>query len=113
MAYELELPADSRVHNVFHVSCLKKVLGQNVVPSILLPPLDDEGKLILVPESILDSREKQLCRRVIREYMIKWKYFPVEDVTQEGEVILQHPTLRLLEAKQFQEGQTVMSPFWR
>ena len=27
MAHELELPTDSRVHNVFHVSQLKKVLG--------------------------------------------------------------------------------------
>ncbi|XP_059071119.1 uncharacterized protein LOC131055411 [Cryptomeria japonica] len=58
LAYELELPADSRVHNVFHVLRLKKALGQHVVPSTVLPPLDDEGKLILVPESILDSREK-------------------------------------------------------
>ena len=50
MAYELELPTDSRVHNVFHVSRLKKVLGQHVVPSAVLPPLDDEKKLVLVPE---------------------------------------------------------------
>ena len=72
-----------------------------MVSSIVLPPLDDEVKLILVPESILDSREKQLRRRVIREYLVKWKDLPIEDATWEGEVILQHPTLRLLEAKQF------------
>ena len=101
MAYELELPANSRVHNVFHVSCLKKVLGQNVMPSTVLPPLDDEGKLILVSESILDSREKQLRRRVIKEYLVKWKDLPIEDATWEGEVILQCLALRLLEAKQF------------
>ena len=97
----MELPADSRVHNVFHLSRLKKVLGQNVMPSVVLPPLDDEGKLILVPESILDSREKQLHRRVIREYLVKWKDLPIEDATWEGEVILKHPALRLLAAKQF------------
>jgi hypothetical protein len=110
VAYELELPADNRVHNVFHVSRLKKALGQNVVPSAVLPPLDDEGKLILVLESILNSKEKQLRRRVIREYLIKWKDLPIEDATWESEEILQHPELRLLGDKQFPEGRTIMSP---
>lgn len=30
VAYELELPSRSWGHNVFHVSCLKKALGQQV-----------------------------------------------------------------------------------
>ena len=30
MAYKLELPASSRVHLVFHVSCLKKVMGEKL-----------------------------------------------------------------------------------
>lgn len=28
VVYELELPSDSRIRNVFHVSCLKKAIGQ-------------------------------------------------------------------------------------
>lgn len=57
MACELELPESSKVHNVFHVSCLKKVLGNNVIPSFELPPLDEEGKLVLVPNEVIDYRE--------------------------------------------------------
>ena len=41
--------------------------------------------------------------------MVKWKELPIEDVTWEGEQVLQHPSLHLLEDKQFEAGRTVMS----
>lgn len=47
VAYELELPENNRIHNIFLVSRLKKVLGQKIAPCLELPPLDDEGKLVL------------------------------------------------------------------
>ena len=98
------------MHNIFHVSHLKKVLGHHIVPYTLLPPLDDEGKLILVSKAIINFKERNLRQCTIREYSVKWKDFPVEDVTWENEEILQHLDMKLLEDKQFRGGQTIMSP---
>lgn len=69
MTYELELPTNSRIHNVFHVSHLKKVLGQHITSCPKLPPLDDKGKLVLEPEGIIDMREKKLRNKVIPKYL--------------------------------------------
>jgi len=76
VAYALELPENSRIHNVFHVSCLKKALGKHIRPSSDLPPLDDEGKLILEPETILEFEGRRVRKRIIQEYLIKWKNLP-------------------------------------
>jgi hypothetical protein len=110
VAYELELPEGSKIHNVFYVSCLKKALGQQITTSAELPPLDEEGQLVLVPEEVLEVREKKLWNRVIREYLVRWRQLPAEDATWESEQILQHPNLQLLGDKQSWEGTTVMSP---
>ena len=52
MAYKLELPNSSRVHPFFHVSCLKKVIGDKLPFQTMLPELNEEGKIILDPEDI-------------------------------------------------------------
>ncbi|XP_059064689.1 uncharacterized protein LOC131856783 [Cryptomeria japonica] len=99
VAYEVELPPGGKIHNVFHVSCLKKALGQHITVSPDLPPMDAEGKLTLVPEEILEVRERQLRSKMIREYLVRWRNLPVEDATWEGEAILQHLALQLLVGK--------------
>ncbi|XP_042942778.1 uncharacterized protein LOC122276959 [Carya illinoinensis] len=40
VAYRLCLPSDSLLHPVYHVSSLKKKLGEHVTPIATLPPVD-------------------------------------------------------------------------
>jgi hypothetical protein len=63
----------------------------------------------LVLEEVLEKRERRLRSRVIRECLVIWRGLPVKDATWEGENILQHLGLMLLEEKQSWEGRTVMS----
>ena len=88
----------------------KNVIDQHIVPSVGLPPLDVEGKLVFVPTEVIEIKERKLCNKSIRQYLVHWKGFPYEVATWEGESILQDPAQRLLEGKQSQEGKTVMSP---
>ena len=70
VAYELDFLAKIKIYNFFHASCLKKVVGKWIVASEDLPPLDDEGHLVFVPENVLMGRERKLRNTRIKEYLI-------------------------------------------
>jgi hypothetical protein len=88
MDYKLEFPPYPRVHPVFHVSCLKKVIGDNIPVQTIFPEINEEGKIILEPETILEARIKQLKNRAITKFLIKWKSLQVEEVTWKYEVFM-------------------------
>jgi transposase InsO family protein len=111
MAYKLELPASSRVHPVFHVSCLKKVIDDKIPVQTILPELDEEGKIILEPEAITDTRIRQLRNRSISEYLIKWRKLPAEDSTWEDESFIQkHPELLKRCGQHLSQGEGHVKP---
>jgi hypothetical protein len=83
VTYKLALPTHSKIHPVFHVSCLKKVVGSNCKVQTNLPELDEEGSIWLQPEAVLDTRECQLCQCMIKEVLIQWKDMQPEDATWE------------------------------
>ena len=97
VAYQLELPMGSKIHNVFHVSCLNKVILQCISFSYTLPPLDDEGQLVLIQNKILRTRERRLRSRTIKEYLVQWKDFPSDEATWEDNKLLHHPNFEFLE----------------
>ena len=81
VAYKLELLPSSCIHPVFHVSCLKKVLGTNIQGQTILPELDNEGSIFLEPEAVLNKHTRQLHSHSITEVLIQWHGMHPEDAT--------------------------------
>lgn len=67
VAYGLKLLDNCRIHNTFHLSSLKIVLGQNQIAQKERLETDDEGRIVLEPEGILATREKVLRSKTIKE----------------------------------------------
>ena len=92
MAYWLELPSElSRIHNVFHVSMLKKYVSN---PSHILetPPIDLEEDLSfeVQPVVIVDQEMKQLRSKVILMIKVLWRSDLIEEMTWETEVFMRN-----------------------
>jgi hypothetical protein len=102
MAYKLELPASSRVHPIFHVSCIKKVIGDKIPVQTIFPELDEEVKIILEPEAITDTRIHQLRNRSISEYLIKWR--------KDESFIQKHPELLKHCGQHLSQGEEHVKP---
>ena len=84
VAYKLDLPSDSKIHPVFHGSCLKLKLGQQISPLPTLPPLDETGQIIPEPVAVLQTRTKSLRSRSITEVLVQWLGTTPEDATWES-----------------------------
>jgi hypothetical protein len=61
VAYQLVLPRHSKIHHVFHVFCLNKVIGTKFQTQTNLIQLDEQCSIWLQPQEVLDQREHLLC----------------------------------------------------
>ena len=72
VAYKLKLPEGSKIHLVFHVSLLKKKVGNNATLVLQLPNLDGKGYLRVETAAILDHRIIKRRNATAVQWLIHW-----------------------------------------
>jgi hypothetical protein len=88
MAYKLDFSLSSHVYLVFHVSLLKNIIGDTIPVQTILPKMNEEEKIILEPETILETRITQIQNKTITKNLIKWKNPPIYEETWEDEFFI-------------------------
>ena len=83
VAYRIELPPGSTVHPVFHVSQLKKKIGECAAPSPNLPVLGPEVADQRLPVSILERRLTRKGNSSMVMIKVYWKNMPESEATWE------------------------------
>jgi hypothetical protein len=91
VAYRIRLPDRlSAVHDVFHVSRLKKceqIPGAQIIEETNAE-IEPDLSLAEYPMRVLDQKERQTRRQRVKMYMIQWSHHTEEEATWETEQFL-------------------------
>ncbi|XP_073030646.1 uncharacterized protein [Primulina eburnea] len=91
LAYRLALPPDmSRIHNVFHVSQLRRHIADpshilEAEPLLVEGNLNEELKYEEIPNRIVDNKDQVLRRRTIPYVKVQWSNHTEREATWELE----------------------------
>jgi hypothetical protein len=99
MAYKLDLPPSlAGVHDIFHVSQVKKCLKAPVDVVLLeVTPLEADFSYPEHPINVLDQKDRVMRRKTIKFFKIQWSNHSEEEATWESEDFLRsrHPDIIL------------------
>jgi hypothetical protein len=85
-AYEVQLPPESRIHPIFHVSQLRKALLPGMIASPT-PPIPTD--VIAIPMKILAHRWKRTSTGRREQVQVQWSTSATQDITWEDKLDLQ------------------------
>ena len=88
MAYRLNLPPDSRIHPVFHVSQLKPFVPDYTPVFAKLPKIPDLTATERVPVAILDRHMMKKGDAPVVQVQVQWSSMPPSTATWEDYYVL-------------------------
>ena len=93
VSYQLKLPDDWKIHDVFHISLLKPYYEDKYDRDINVRPAAvsiEDGYPVYEVEMILDKRERKYGRGKRIEYLVKWLGYPTYESTWEPAAHVEH-----------------------
>ncbi|KAD3069224.1 hypothetical protein E3N88_37104 [Mikania micrantha] len=97
VAYRLDLPDDSQIHSIFHVSLLKAASG----PPDKVVPIPMEARFRLKPMKVLDQKLVKRGSRAAMKVLVQWKDQGMSEATWE---FLDDMKLRFPDLEEWVEG---------
>jgi hypothetical protein len=83
VAYKLLIPAGTQIHNVFHISQLKKHIGPQAIPTPHLPLISSAGKILVAPVMVLETRAVPRHPNLVTQWLVQWLNLSLEEATWE------------------------------
>ncbi|KAA0063300.1 Ty3/gypsy retrotransposon protein [Cucumis melo var. makuwa] len=110
VAYKLELPSNAAIHPVFHVSQLKKAIGNIKEVQPLDPYVNECHEWITQPEEIYAYRKNQATKEW--EALVHWKGLPPHEATWENyaDLKVQFPEFHLEDKVDLEEESDARPP---
>ena len=81
VTYKLDLPKESKIYLVFHISFLKKKIGNQVNSNPRLLTMMGNGTMAPEPYKIIERRLKKKRDRVGVDLLLQWNETNKEDAT--------------------------------